>query len=329
MKIEITNKIASLRKEFPSIQKEEDDYIFNALVIQTFFYKNPSYPLDSKMLSEMIVDGKGDGGIDCILNDEESDYRDLVFIQSKYHESFALEEIKAALSKMYGAYLLLKECKYSSFSADLVSQYSKCNYEMEDNANVRFVLLISAPQSGVKIKSITNFFNTIIGDNSNVKLDVFFEKEIVDKIIEFDSLKRTVSNGTIKFDNSNNYLVYSENDNDIDDAIIINGSAWSIKKLYSNHHLALFSQNLRFFVKSKNIDLDIRKSIEEYKKKFWYKNNGITIICDNYEVNGREVHLTNFSVINGGQTTTLLGLHDDINEKKRFLSSDKNYKSSR
>ena len=31
----------------------------------------------------------------------------------------------------------------------------------------------------------------------------------------------------------------------------------------------------RYFVKSKNIDSDIKKSIDSYKKKFWYKNNGM------------------------------------------------------
>ena len=318
MKQEIANKINSLRREFPFLSKEDDDFIFNALAIQTLFYKNPSYPLEAGNLKEMIVDGKGDGGIDCILNDLESDYSDIVFVQCKLHDSFPLEQVKAALDKMYGAYLQLCEGKFSSFKETVVSQYTTCNYEMEDNAKVHFVIVTSAPQNGVKQKSIANYFNSIIGDNTNIKLDVFFEKDVVDKIIEFDSLRRTVSTGTINLDYANSYLVYSENNDDNEDAIIINGSAWSIKQLYSMHHLALFSQNLRFFVKSKNIDSDIKKSIDLYKKKFWYKNNGITIICDSFNVSGKEVHLNNFSIINGGQTTTLLGMHDDINEKNDF-----------
>ena len=39
---------------------------------------------------------------------------------------------------------------------------------------------------------------------------------------------------------------------------------------------------------------------------FWLKNNGITIICDSFELDGVEVKLTNFSIVNGGQTTYLL-----------------------
>lgn len=318
MKQEIENKMTFLRREFPFLSREDNDYIFNAVAIQTIFYKNPSYPLEARNLKAMIVDGKGDGGIDCILNDIESDYGDIIFIQCKYRASFPFEEVKAALDKMYGAYLQLSEGKFGGFKEEVVSQYTICNYEMEDNAKVRFVLVTSSPQNGVKFKSIYNYFNSIIGDNTNVKLEVYFEKEIVEKIVEFDSLRRTVSNGVIKLDRKDNYLVYNENDYDEYDAIIINGSAWSIKQLYSMHHLALFSQNLRYFVKSKNIDSDIKKSIDSYKKKFWYKNNGITIICEFFDISGKEVHLSNFSIINGGQTTTLIGLHDDINERNDF-----------
>ena len=36
---------------------------------------------------------------------------------------------------------------------------------------------------------------------------------------------------------------------------------------------------------------------------FWLKNNGITIVCGDFEIDGREVKLRDFSIINGGQTT--------------------------
>lgn len=318
MRSEIQNKIESLRKEFQFLAKKDADYIFNAVAVQTIFYKNPSNTLEPGTLKKIIVDGVHDGGIDCILTDLDSDESDMVFIQCKYFENLPLEQIKAALDKMYGAYLQLIEAKYSYFREELVSQYTECQYEMTDNARIKFVLCTSAPQSGTKIKSITNYFQSIIGDNTNISLEIYFEKDLVEKIIEFDSLRRTVSSGSIKIDAANNYLCYSENLDDSYNAVIINGSAWSIKQLYSKHHLALLSKNLRFFVKSKDIDQDVRNSINVFKKKFWYKNNGITIICEDFEISGKEVHLYGFSIINGGQTTTLIGTHDGINEKNDF-----------
>lgn len=318
MEKEIINKLDSLRQEYSFLAKKDNSYILNACVTQVLFYKNPSNILGENDLKNIIVDGTNDGGIDCILNDLDSDYNDMVFIQCKYYEKIDRDTIRDALSKMYLTYMNLLEKKFSNFKDDLISQYTDCNYEMEDGSLVKFVFCTTAPKNKIKEKEIQKNFKDLIGDY-NIKLEILFEDDLIDKIIEFDSLRRTVSAGKIILDKAKNYLIYNEDESDLyDDAVIVNGSANSIKELYSKHHLALFSQNLRFFVSSKNIDKDIKKSISDYKRKFWYKNNGITIICDDYDISGKELKLKGFSIINGGQTTTLIGKNDLINEKNDF-----------
>lgn len=54
------------------------------------------------------------------------------------------------------------------------------------------------------------------------------------------------------------------------------------------------------------------------KQLFWLKNNGITVICDDFWIDGREVHLKNFSIVNGGQTTYML-------QKSKFLDKDRDF----
>ena len=71
--------------------------------------------------------------------------------------------------------------------------------------------------------------------------------------------------------------------------------------------------NLRYFVRKKEVDNAIQKTISEEPQNFWYKNNGIIIICENYEIDGKVLRLYNFSIINGGQTTNRIG-RSDINE---------------
>lgn len=44
----------------------------------------------------------------------------------------------------------------------------------------------------------------------------------------------------------------------------------------------------------------------------------MTIICDDFEISGREVKLKNFSIVNGGQTTTLLHKSREINREHDF-----------
>lgn len=122
-----------------------------------------------------------------------------------------------------------------------------------------------------------------------------------------------MESGKLHIDCSDNYLIYSDNE-----AIIVNVSAFCIKELYGTHALTLLSKNLRYHVAGANIDKAIRTSIQTSPDDFWFKNNGITIICDDFTVSGTEVKLKHFSIINGGQTTYNLYKSRDLNKENDF-----------
>ena len=65
--------------------------------------------------------------------------------------------------------------------------------------------------------------------------------------------------------------------------------------------------NLRYYIKSASIDNKIEDSILFYGKDFWYLNNGIIIVCNDYKVVNNEVWLKQFSIVNGGQTSRMIG----------------------
>src|SRR5574344_896160 len=65
--------------------------------------------------------------------------------------------------------------------------------------------------------------------------------------------------------------------------------------------------NLRYYTKNQGIDDKIEDSIYFHPNDFWYLNNGIIVVCDDYSVAGNEVKLQNFSIVNGGQTTRMIG----------------------
>jgi hypothetical protein len=60
-------------------------------------------------------------------------------------------------------------------------------------------------------------------------------------------------------------------------------------------------------VKNDKVDLGITETITKNKNNFWYMNNGIIIIADKAEFNNNKIRLENFSIINGGQTTKMIG----------------------
>lgn len=83
-------------------------------------------------------------------------------------------------------------------------------------------------------------------------------------------------------------------------------------RLYQNHKDRLFDRNVRLFLGARkgSVNAGLATTIKDHKDRanFWAYNNGITIICDKYEVSadGSSVSLTNFSVVNGCQTAVSL-----------------------
>lgn len=111
-----------------------------------------------------------------------------------------------------------------------------------------------------------------------------------------------VEEGKILIDEKDNFLKYE------DHSIICNISAKSLKKLWIDEgNRGLLAMNLRYYIKSTNIDAKIEDSIMFDGGDFWYLNNGIIIVCNDYKIVGKEVWLKQFSIVNGGQTSRMIG----------------------
>ena len=308
----IKEEIDSFPTKHHFLKNESNDFIFDAVSVKSIFYKNPSIPCDDDLLKSDLVDGPNDNGFDAIVTDDTSDHGDMVFVQCKYYESIAPEDIKDALNKMISAYRSLLLGKFELFNSGVGVQYPRCLDNMEEGAKIRFCFVTSAPRNGLKDKTFDNFFDTAKGD-LNIELDdLFFENEIVDSINDAKTLRPNVEFDKLKYENEANMLTFC-------DSCVVNISAFSLKTLYSKYRNGLLAQNLRYYVKHKTIDRDVEMTINNDPGDFWYKNNGITIICDKYDVSGNEIKLWNFSVINGGQTTRKIFDSSSVNAEKDFF----------
>jgi AIPR protein. len=299
--------------EYRNFAGEGDNYIFNAVAARSIFFKDPSHALGGNDLADIVVDGPNDNGIDCILTDPTSDYGDLVFLQCKYYEHITLQDLKEAISKMIAGYKLIKSGHTEQFSPSVAEQYTRCLDNCEEGSKIRFCIATSAPRSGIRNNQLTAHFRSMSGDLNIVMddSDIYFESELESAINDAKALRPSVENGKLLIDEANNCLEYQ-------DGVVINISALSLKKLYAQYRNNLLSQNLRYFVKQKTIDKDVEQSIKDTPEEFWYKNNGITIMCDHHEISGRELKLQSFSIINGGQTTKKIAESEYIDENNDF-----------
>lgn len=170
---------------------------------------------------------------------------------------------------------------------------------------IRLITNYNPKTAGTK-KAILNAIQTMKPASEHVSYLISFGLDIEYEIMEIENPKEYVDEAVIQLDAPNNHMCFGA-----EESLIINISARSLKCLYEQYgYRGLFAQNLRYYVKNARIDGNIIESIQEHPENFWYYNNGIILICDDYRIDGSNILVRNFSIINGGQTTKLVGETD-------------------
>lgn len=304
----IRDKIQGMKSTYPSLRTKSDNYVFSALCVKANLYKNPALELNDSDFEEIIVDGQYDGGVDILVTDPNAEASDLIIAQSKFYTSISSDDVINAMTKMASFYKDMSEGHYEQVNTKVQRRFLSLNAEIGDESKIHFVFYTSAPQSGINRARIEKNFRGLFTDSSRFEISLFFGKDIEEEIAESESRRPAVEQWKIQIDRAGNCLEYG------DDAVIVNASAFSIKTLYARYNIQLLAKNLRYHIAGCEIDKGIEDTINNSPESFWQKNNGITIVCDDFSVDGREVKLKNFSIINGGQTTYMLAKSRHIDE---------------
>lgn len=308
----IKSKIQNLKELYPSLRNKTDDYVFSVLCVKSNFYKNPSLTFSEIDMNETIVDGSNDGGVDALLTDPNSDESNLVLVQSKFYTIISFEEIVNAVTKLVRFYNDMVNGNYGTIQQKVQRRFLNLNAEVGEESKIIFVIYTSAQKGGIRKDRIDRAFKALVPNSDKFELRVLYSDDVCDEIKEAESRRPTVESGKLIIDSANNYLEYG------DEAVIVNVSAFCVKELYATHGLNLLAKNLRYHVAGNNIDRAIKDTIRENPKTFWFKNNGLTIICDEFEISGKQIKLKNFSIVNGGQTTYNLHRSKDLNKDNDF-----------
>jgi hypothetical protein len=118
------------------------------------------------------------------------------------------------------------------------------------------------------------------------------------------------------------------------EAIVASIPGKELKRLYAEHRDSLFDRNVRLYLGARkgSVNAGLKETLESpaERNNFWAYNNGITFVCRDFdydESDGR-LKLTNFSIVNGCQTTVSIAnfLHRDADEVEilaRFIAAPK------
>lgn len=297
----IKDRISTLKSEIPSFRSLQDYHVFTLLCIKYFFYSEGGF--DPENAIEYLTDGANDGGIDAIINDPTSEGNDVVIIQSKYYTSTSLAgaDIAGELYKIGETVKAIDNHRVSGINEKVVSAYRNAKSQMEENGSVRVVFFTSyVPKNKRERSKIEKGISALF---AQYELEMDFGTDIEAQIETVDNGKLCVDYDKLEIDRKDNYLEY-------EDSIIVNISAQSLQDLQNRRRNGLLGMNLRYYIHQKNVDDGIQRTISTEPENFWYKNNGIIIICDNFAIDGKVLKLYNFSIINGGQTTNRIGRMD-------------------
>ena len=294
-------------KKILEVAKTRDENLteeraFDYLLCSVICYKSIDYNKHwYEIINQNITDGANDGGIDFVFYDDENSK--VIIGQNKYSNNLDVNGVVSEIDKINSTIRNFKNNKTSDYSKILKERYlnviDRINDENEGNIEVIFASLSSFDKTKVESR---------VENHSQYSELVFYGENELEKIIEdIQTELSVVKEFKFDIDHSKNVLGYSSSNFE---GSVLNLSASSLKKAYDKYESkSLFNLNIRRYIKSKSVDEGIISTINHNKDDFWFRNNGLTIACKDYILDGNTVKIYDFSIVNGGQTTTLIAKH--------------------
>lgn len=306
---DIDKYISNLMTEFKRLSFDDVENYSNTEKLLFLYAYYHYFNADSSKVSDVIqgdvyyIDSQDH--ITGIYLDQDSDNGDVDAVIAIYtdNNTFDFPAVLKIFKDAESCICAVQEGK-TNIREKLSSILSEDDYKISPIRPLKISLVTNYyPKTVVSKRAITNALQAMKSEHDYVTYHIFFGFDIEHEVMEIENPKEYVDEAVVELDATNNFIQFGE-----EKSLIVNISAKSLKTLYEQYgYRGLFAQNLRYYVKNAKIDGNIIASIQEQPENFWYYNNGIILICDNYCINGKSLTVCNFSIINGGQTTKLIG----------------------
>lgn len=336
--------ISELNKFFKNFISEYNNYTNEDIKIlsneQQFLYLYSFYHYFNADPSKFDELKKGDvytpfssDHITGLFLDDESDNGDIDLIISIFVDKGETFDYSQVLKSIIDAdeNFVGKNKKNRSKIKDALDEIRSTEQQTKRAYNLKVITnhIPKASERAKNNKSFNAYFEDFKSYNVNFSISpITYGDEITFEILEIENPKEYVDVASLRIDSPSNQVIFGK-----EKSLLTNISALSLKSVYQLYgYRGLFAQNLRYYVKNAKIDGKIIDSIKNHPENFWYYNNGIIIICSDYEISDKSISIHNFSIINGGQTTKLIGETDFSRDffiqckiiKNKFEDTDQN-----
>lgn len=297
----------------PIVRNNQINDAFELVVLNILYAKELDFTFNKEHINEIAkyIIAPPDSGIDIFVEKENGDEFSYDVIQVKNCD-LTESELRHSITDMKRT--ILDYCKNPKLvqSESCREIISNSSFDKNKKANCQYYV--------VHTGSVRDF----AGSEDDEHIITTRELEIIR-----NNKADNVEEGIIPINKSGNFMIYGNKD-DEQRAIICSVSGYELAIINNDYYSTergrniLFGQNLREAIntnKSKTYD-GMKKTIIKCPENFWYYNNGITIISDcldGLDVNEEKcsfensekiekVKLKNFSIVNGAQTTSSLGM---------------------
>lgn len=291
---------------------------FPHVILQTLFQS------DDPMIRECLTDGGNDHGIDAVIVSHPPSLPEIHLFQFKCHEKFRAEDrnfpanevpkIKSFLTDL----LTRSPTLLANSNPMLKDKVIEIN-ELIDQAVPKFYVHLCSNGVGL-CEAEANSFRVFLESCGPFELHEHALETLVSRIVEdlrprIDASITALGRVVEKTDGNIRGAVTTIHAHELVELIRDPDKPSQINE-------GIFHDNVRTFLGFQN-DINekiYQSSVNSNNYQFWYMNNGVTLICDDYSfiptLENPRIKLTNAQIVNGRQTSSaLFEAHRDSKEK--------------
>lgn len=253
-----------------------------------------------------ITDGGNDDGIDAVYVSES--HKKLYLVQSKWLKNTAKGIELLEFTRFRDGVRRIISLTWDVKNSDLHAHRQKIENILSD-IDVEIVMIFAHTSEQVLSDDIQRAWSEFLSEQNK------FGDFLKDQVFSLKEARETARSKTRPENISVSVML--RNFGQIPDpykAVYGSVSAQDLVAWFDENEDRLFAENLRFGIEKSEVNDGIIRTAAEDPSHFWYFNNGITAICDNFAkqaVGGTNTDsgvfdVAKISVINGAQTISSL-----------------------
>jgi len=267
-------------------------------------------------MEEEIIDctdmsGKSDNSVDAWYEENNS----IFIIQAKYNTAHKWSGITQFIVDMNR--LLENPYAIAGSNARLYSLSEKLEEYKSENKSIEFYYITDKEFTSEENDKIGSAIEKFENENraNKVSLFVFDINSIKDYFeMALNRLPKRYRNKETQLILKNKFIR--------DTTIVAEVFLKDFAVFASKNKEYLFYSNIRSYLRSTDVNDAILDTFKNHSEDFWFYNNGITIVCDDFNFNKSHdfmLYIKTPQIVNGCQTANTI-----LNEYKRLSDVDKN-----